>query len=265
MIPLFNEDLLRLDGRSAIVTGAAMGIGRAISERLTRAGAAVLLVDRDAEALVIAADELAEWGRAEPFVADMADLERLGRVVDECTEWLGVPDILVNNAGIFPMGTVVDLDELQLERVLAINLQAAIVLTHHAAVAMIARGRGGRILNITSIDAVRPSMAGLAAYDASKHGLWGFTKSAALELAPHGITVNALAPGGISTPGAAASMVGVAPGEAAAAAARFLERIPLGRMGVPDDIAKVALAMVSDVGSYMTGTQVVVDGGALLV
>lgn len=261
---LSNEDLLRLDGRSAIVTGAAMGIGRAIAERMVRAGAAVLLVDRDAEALATSADELAEWGRVEPFIADMGDVARLAEVAAECAGRLGGPDILVNNAGVFPMGTVVDLDVVQLEHVLAVNLRGVAVLTHHVGRAMIARGHGGRILNITSIDAIRPSMAGLAAYDASKHAVWGLTKSAALELAPHGITVNALAPGGIATPGVAA-MSAVSGDDAAAAAARFLERIPLRRMGVPDEIAKVALAMVSDVGSYMTGSQVVVDGGALLV
>ena len=133
---------------------------------------------------------------------------------------------------------------------------------------MIKQGKGGKIINITSIDAIHPSMVGLAHYDASKHGVWGFTKNVALELAPHGITVNAIAPGGVATPGVAKMQSGAAqPADATAAKAAsdaFMATIPMHRMGEPDDIGKVALFLASDMSSYMTGSQVIVDGGALI-
>jgi 2-deoxy-D-gluconate 3-dehydrogenase len=121
---------------------------------------------------------------------------------------------------------------------------------------MIDQGHGGRIINITSIDALHPSMVGLAHYDASKHGAWGFTKNVALELAPHRIWVNAIAPGGIRTPGA---------GEMDDDTLKAFEAlIPMHRMGAPDDIGRAALFLASDLCSYMTGAQIVVDGGRLL-
>ena len=127
---------------------------------------------------------------------------------------------------------------------------------------MIKQKRGGRIINITSVDALHPSSVGLAVYDASKHGLWGFTKNTALELASHNIHVNAIAPGGIATPGTGAGMP-VTP-DMEAILKKFMEKIPLKRMGDPDDIGKVALFLASDLASYMTGSQIVVDGGVLL-
>ena len=122
---------------------------------------------------------------------------------------------------------------------------------------MIQQATGGSIITVTSVDAIHPSMAGLAAYDASKHGVWGFLKNVALELAPHNIRVNAVAPGGIATPGVTA-MGGGAPDEAT------LSGIPMHRMGEPDEIGKVVLFLASDLSSYMTGSHVVVDGGLLL-
>jgi len=127
---------------------------------------------------------------------------------------------------------------------------------------MIKQGRGGKIINITSIDALHPSAVRLAVYDASKHGLWGFTKNTALELALNNIQVNTIAPGGITTPGTGAGKP-VAP-KMEVILKKFLEKIPMKRMGTPDDIGKVALFLASDLASYMTGAQVVVDGGVLL-
>ena len=123
---------------------------------------------------------------------------------------------------------------------------------------MVEQGGGGRIMNVTSIDALHPSMVGLAPYDASKHGLWGFTKNVALELAPHGIAVNAVAPGGVDTPGAGTGDLDPGVREA------FKRLIPMGRMGEPDDIARAVLFLASDLASYVTGAQLVVDGGRLL-
>jgi len=127
---------------------------------------------------------------------------------------------------------------------------------------MIRQGQGGKIINITSVDALHPSMVGLAAYDASKHGIWGFTKNVALELAPHHIWVNAIAPGPVSTPGTGAGKL--SPQEMAAAMKPLIDKIPAHRMGEPDDIGKVALFLASALSSYMTGSQIVVDGGVLL-
>jgi 2-deoxy-D-gluconate 3-dehydrogenase len=131
--------------------------------------------------------------------------------------------------------------------------------TKYAAEVMKSQG-GGKIINVTSIDAVHPSMVGLAHYDASKHGEWGFTKNAALELAPYNITVNAIAPGGVATPGVAAMQQGGSEEMLKA----VLATIPMKRMGEPDEIGKVALFLASSMASYMTGEQIVVDGGKLL-
>lgn len=148
------------------------------------------------------------------------------------------------------------------EKILAVNLKSVFLFTKFVAEIMIKQGRGGKIINITSIDALHPSSVGLAVYDASKHGLWGFTKNTALELASHNIQVNAIAPGGVTTPGTGLGKP--ATKEMEEIIKKFSEKIPMKRMGEPDDIGKVALFLASDLSSYMTGTQVVVDGGVLL-
>lgn len=148
------------------------------------------------------------------------------------------------------------------DKVLAINLEGAFLCTKYVTEQMIKQGNGGKVINITSIDALHPSMVGLAHYDSSKHGLWGFTKNAALEYAPHKIWINAIAPGGIATEGVAKMQEG-APTQKEVIEA-FLNKIPMHKMGEPDDIGKVALFLASDMSSYMTGSQIVVDGGVLL-
>jgi 2-dehydro-3-deoxy-D-gluconate 5-dehydrogenase len=251
------SDLLDLRDKVAVVTGGAAGIGLAIATRLAEAGAAVTIADRDDETAAVAVKELTERGYDVAAVTgDIADPADVARVFERA----GDVDILVNNAGIYPFRPVLDMAPEDFERVLRVNLEGVFLCSQHAARLMVARGRGGRIINVTSIDALHPSSLGLAHYDASKHGVWGFTKNLALELAPHRIWVNAIAPGGIATPGTTA-----APGsDAAAVAAEFATRIPMGRMGDPDDIGKVALFLASDLASYLTGSQIVVDGGVLL-
>ena len=145
------------------------------------------------------------------------------------------------------------------EKVLSVNLKSVFMCTKHAAAQMIKQGKGGRIINITSIDALHPSSIGLAHYDASKHGVWGFTKNAALELAPYKIWVNAIAPGGVATPG-----VEKLQESAPQLLKTYLAKIPMKRMGEIDDIGKTALFLASDMSSYMTGSQIIVDGGVLL-
>lgn len=252
-------DLLRLDGAPALVTGGARGIGRAICDRLAEAGAAVLVTDLDGDGAHRAAAEIREAGGvARGRRMDVADEDEVRAAVDGCVTALGGLRILVNNAGVFPVAPVLDLEAELFDRVLAVNLRGVYLCTRHAARAMVAAGGGGSIVNITSIDALHPSMTGLAHYDASKHGAWGFTKNVALELAPHGIRVNAIAPGAIATPGVAEMPGGDAPLDT------FLAAIPMGRIGMPDDVATVALFLASPMAAYMTGSQVVVDGGRLL-
>lgn len=261
-IKLLHETI-DLTGKVAVVTGGAKGIGWGVSLRLSEAGAAVLVADLDAAGAEQAAAELERAGRrAAALAVDVSDEQQVQEMVAACRDELGSIDILVNNAGIYPPAPISTMTAADFDRVIAVNLRGLFLCTKHASAAMIEQGRGGRIINVTSIDALHPSMIGLAHYDASKHGAWGFTKNAALELAPDGIWVNAIAPGGVATPGVAA-MQPAADGGATDIDA-FMARIPMGRMGEPDEIGKVALFLASDLASYMTGSQIVVDGGALL-
>ena len=257
--------LLDLTGSTAIVTGAAMGIGRAIAENLARAGAAVVVADADLAAAESTVSELgAAYGVNMLAVqTDVSSESSVDHLVHETLAWKGSIDILVNNAGIYPPVPVLDMSADQFDRVIGVNLRGVFLCSRLVARQMVAQGTGGRIINVSSIDALHPSSVGLAHYDASKHGVWGFTKNLALELAPHGIWVNAIAPGGIATPGA--SHMQPAPGvDPAELTRQFLARIPMGRMGEADEIGTVALFLASPMASYMTGTQVVVDGGVLL-
>ena len=260
--------LLDLKGKSAIVTGGAVGIGFGIASRLAEAGAKVMIVDLNEETAKKAkADITAKGWTAETVVADVSQEKDVQELVKATVDAFGSVEILVNNAGIYPSILVMNMEPKDFDRVIAVNLRSVFLCTKAVAQRMIEQKKGGRIINITSIDALHPSSIGLAEYDASKHGVWGFTKNVALELAPHGITVNAIAPGGISTPGTAAATKGaqVPKGvDMSKMLEAFLAKIPMHRMGEPDDIGKVALFLASDMSSYMTGSQVVVDGGVLL-
>jgi 2-deoxy-D-gluconate 3-dehydrogenase len=251
-------ELVDLSGKTAIVTGGSMGIGCGIVERLHEAGAAVVIADLDLDTGASVAERLSAV-RADSALAMQTDVSRRADVdamVAACVERFGGLDILVNNAGIFPMLPLEDLDLETFRRVIDVNLTGLFLCTKAVSARMIGQGRGGRIVNITSIDALHPSMVGLAHYDASKHGAWGFTKNIALELAPHNIAVNAIAPGGIRTPGTGDMDE--------AALSGFEAMIPMRRMGDPDDIGRAALFLASELSSYMTGAQIVVDGGRLL-
>ncbi len=256
------SELLDLKGKAAIVTGGAKGIGQGIAYRLAEAGAAVLVADLDEAAAQATVKELSDKGwQAQAFAVDVSDEQQVKAMTEACKTQFGSVDILVNNAGIYPPMPVVQMPVDLFEKVMHVNLRSCFLTTKYAAEIMKEQG-GGKIINITSIDALHPSMVGLAHYDASKHGLWGFTKNSALELSQHKIWVNAIAPGGITTPGVAAMNQG-APANADVTAA-FMAKIPMHRMGEPDEIGTVALFLASDMSSYMTGEQIVVDGGALL-
>lgn len=256
------SDLLNLNNKSAIVTGGAKGIGSGIAYRLAEAGAKVLIADLDEEAALNTAQEITKKGwTAEAFKVDVSKESEVQKMVDTCKDKFGSIDILVNNAGIYPPAPIAQMTEEQFNTVVNVNLRSVFLTTKHASEVMKTHG-GGKIINVTSIDALHPSMVGLAHYDASKHGMWGFTKNSALELAEHNIWVNAIAPGGIQTPGVASMQAG-GPADPELIKA-FMAKIPMHRMGEPDEIGTVALFLASDMSSYMTGEQIVVDGGALL-
>ena len=265
ILPL--QKLLDLSGKTAIVTGGAMGIGFGIATRLAEAGANVMIADLREEDAKKAVSELTVKGWKASFVkTDVSQEDQVVAMVDATVATYGGVDILVNNAGIFPSVLMMKMSLEDFSKVIRVNLNGVFLCTQKVAAKMIEQGRGGRIVNVTSIDAVHPSTVGLSHYDASKHGAWGFTKNTALELAPHKIWVNAVAPGGIATPGAAAMSGGAKPAavDMEQMIKSFLAKIPMGRMGDPDDIAKAVLFLASDMASYMTGEQVVVDGGVLL-
>ncbi|MDP3953544.1 MAG: SDR family NAD(P)-dependent oxidoreductase [bacterium] len=262
------KDLIDLSSKTAIVTGGAVGIGLGIVARLAEAGAKVAVADIDGEGATKASEKLNESGWQTMAVeVDVSDKEAVEEMVRKVEDTLGKVDILVNNAGIYPSIPVMSMSEEDFERVIDINLKGVYLCTKAVANRMIERKSGGRIINITSIDALHPSSVGLAHYDASKHGVWGFTKNIALELAPHKIWVNAIAPGAIATPGVAALQGGMKAPKGVDMnkfLEGFLAKIPMGRMGEPDDIGRAALFFASDLSSYVTGAQLVVDGGVLL-
>lgn len=259
------SQMFDLTGKTALVTGAAMGIGQAVAERLAEAGAAVVLADINPEKGKEAAAAIRKLGRRAEFVqADTGKPADIEKAVDFVVRTFGGIDILVNNAGIFPFSPALDVSEALWDKVLGINLKGAFLFAQKAAKKMAASGKGGRIVNIASVDGIHPT-GNLAHYDASKGGLVMLTKSLALEWGRSGIHVNAVAPGSIATPGVSAmSAAGVSAEQMAEIVKAFNARVPLGRAGDPDEIAKVVLFLASDAASYMTGETVVVDGGYLL-
>lgn len=266
---LNRQELLNLTGKTAIVTGGAAGIGYGITYRLAEAGAHVMIAARSMDIAEKTVSELTAKGwSVKAIKTDVSTESEVQALVEGTLAAFGSIDILVNNAGIFPMIPLTHMSLNDFQNVMKTNMVGVFLTTKYVSEQMKKQGKGGRIINVTSIDALHPSMVGLAHYDASKHAVWGFTKNIALELAPHGIWVNALAPGGVATPGTA-KMQGtsgqpVDPEKMKAQTAAFLAALPMKRMGDPDDIGKVALFLASDMANYMTGTQVVVDGGALI-
>lgn len=256
-----------LSGKAALVTGGALGIGFGIVKRFVEAGADVLVADLNERALREALAKLKGPGKAEALVLDVSKDEEWERAVQVCVGKFGKLDVLVNNAGIYPQVPMLKMEPALFDKVYRVNMRGLAFLSKAAAAQMIKQGKGGRIVNIASIDSVHPSMVGLAAYDSSKGGVWSFTKNFAVEVAPHNILVNAIAPGGIATEGTSQPLEGsgMTPAQLKAMMDQFAAQIPLKRLGAPDDIAKVVQFLVSDASSYMTGSLVIVDGGRLLM
>lgn len=240
-------------GRRVLVTGAAQGIGRRIAEGFATAGASLLLLDRQEQAVAAMASELRNQGReARALAVDLADPAASAAAL----AGLDGLDVLVHNAAYFPLTDFAAITPQLLQRTLAVNLGALFWLTQAALPLFAARG-GGCVLATSSVTGPRVAYPGLSHYAASKAGVNGFIRNAALELAPRNIRVNGVEPGMIHTP-AMANL-----GDAALEA-RIAAGIPLGRLGQPADIANAMLFLASDAAAYITGQTLVVDGGATL-
>ena len=245
-----------LDGKTALVTGASRGIGRAIALRLAAEGASVAInyAGNTAKAEETKAAIEAVGGKAALFQADVSDSAQVERMVAAVTEMFGTIDILVNNAGITRDGLLMRMKEEDFDAVLDTNLKGIFHVTKAVSKLMMKK-RAGRIVNMASVVGIMGN-AGQTNYAAAKAGVIGFTKSAARELAARGITVNAVAPGFIAT-----DMTAAMPEKAKEAT---LAAIPLRRMGAPEDVANAVAFLVSDQASYITGQVVKVDGGMVM-
>lgn len=246
--------MFRLDGKTALVTGASRGIGRSIACILAQAGADVALSARSRELLEEAAAQIRPAGRrALVLPGDLREPAVCRETIAAVQREWGRLDILVNNAGVGGTGPIETVDEERWDEVLDTNLKAIFLLSQAAAPLMRER-RWGRIVNIASVAAQTGGVSGSAAYSASKGGVLAFSKSLARDLAPYGITVNAITPGQIET-----DMGRVPPDRLP----QLLGQIPLGRLGVPEDIAYAALYLCSEEAGYVTGATLDVNGGIL--
>jgi 3-oxoacyl-[acyl-carrier protein] reductase len=243
---------MKLEGKAAIVTGAGQGIGLAIAARLAQEGAHVAVVDVNVEGAEAAARDIeSSGGAANSYALDVRDGEAVAEVFKAIAQDLGRIDILVNNAGITRDNLVVRMSPDDWDAVMDVNLKGAFNCIRAAARTMMSQ-RSGAIVNISSVIG-QVGNIGQANYASSKAGLIALTKSVARELAPRGITANAIAPGFIETPMTARLPEKVREGLAS--------KILLGRLGRPEDVANLVAFLVSDEGNYITGQTINVDGG----
>jgi glucose 1-dehydrogenase len=251
---------MALTGKSAIVTGAAGGIGYAIAERFLREGARVVIADIDLEKGEQAEKDLGKLGEVQFIKADVSRKLDVHNLVAATVDAFGDVDVLVNNAGVVHGADFLDLKEEDFDRVMAINLKGAFLAGQAAARFMVekvkAGGAPGAIVNMSSVNAVF-AIANQVPYSVSKGGVNQLTKVMALSLAPWGIRVNAIGPGSIMTDMLAS--VNSDP----AAKNRILSRTPIGRIGQPSEIASIAAFLASDDASYITGQTIYADGGRL--
>lgn len=247
----------RLKGKSAIITGAGRGIGFGIAMLLANEGVSVLLVDRDEDLVSQAAAALRSGGhKARHFRADVSKADEMRSMATWAGNEFGRIDILCPNAAIFDPSPIADMPEELWDRLIDINLKGVFLSVQACLPTMMAQGYG-RIVVTSSITGNRTAIAGMAHYAASKGGINGFVRAAALEFARHGITINGVEPGHVMTEGAAPQY----DPEFKRAVESF---IPMGRFAEPEDIGKAVLFLASDDAAYITGQTLIVDGGVTL-
>ena len=243
-------------GRAVVVTGATRGIGKGIAQVFAGAGARVLIVGRDAEAAKATVAELSATGaEASHVLADVSRREDCLRIAATAAERFGGIDVLCANAGIFPAAPLAEMTDEDIDEVLGTNLRGTILSVQACMPALAASGRG-RVILTSSITGPITGFPGWTHYGASKAGQLGFMRTAAIELAPKGITINAVLPGNIVTEGLASMGEDYAAGMTAA--------IPMRRLGTVDEIGYAALFLATDEAAYITGQTIVVDGGQVL-
>ena len=255
------SELFSITGKVAIVTGAASGIGRAIALDLAVIGASVVVADKEVSGADKVAGEIkSAGGRAIATETDVTDKKEVEQMVQKTIEGFGKIDILVNNAGIIARNSVMDIQEEELDRTFDVNLKGVVLCSQAAARHMIEQ-KGGKIVNVGSSLSSRASVCNLsgggADYCASKAAVQALTRSMAMELAPYGINVNAVAPGVTNT--------SMHEGLWEGAVAYYQNSIPLGRLAEPQDIADVVAFLVTDAARYITGQTIHVNGGQIMV
>jgi NAD(P)-dependent dehydrogenase (short-subunit alcohol dehydrogenase family) len=249
----------RLEGRSAVITGGASGVGRATAKRFAEEGAdTICLFDLNEKNLAVVASEVEERGaKAISFVGDVTSAVQCQEAVDATVDASGRLDALVSNAPAHSSSPFLEMTLEEWDRVLAVNLRASFVIGQIVARAMVASGQGGSILYTASVSAIGASID-YAHYGASKAGIVNLTKTMALELVGHKIRVNAVSPGPLDTP---QSLAVLGSEEAMQRAREHWPLVPMDRLGLPEEIAAAFAYLASDDAAYVTGHNLVVDGG----